>query len=355
MSTLNQIYYSAPGKLIATKDETSEFIISGYRINADPLLNLNTNLVAVPSSTGDFGVKGTMAFDKSHFYICIDNNKWARTRLAFWEEDVPISTEGLVIPTPTNWWNFTSNGNDLIGAYSFITNGNVTFDSIEGFKNPTSNTSLLNYSSNLIEPSVLNRDFSISFEVKRVGNGFLLGNPYGRLGFHFRFVDPTTENAVGGFTTAGTYLAFSWSTHTDNYNSTLGPTASLTNLDGPGARWTSLKSLNPINDSAYTQVLVTNNAFTRELKMYINGTLNDTKSYLTQSPLPRIRAGINILKGFGIGATIAGGTWGRPVDQIDYYNSSNIRYLGFWRNTVLNQENVTYLYNGGSFRRYPFV
>lgn len=334
MATINSIYYNSPGKQLFIDNNTNQFVVSGYRLSLDPNLNRDLNIVSAPDTTGDFGTRGNIAFDDHHIYYCINTNTWVRARLASWGDglqDPLVSPIQLPVPTPSNWWNFTSDAQDSIGSYNFQ-NPNpsqaISFSAENGFTNPTVNGCLLNYTSNLVEPSVSNIDFSISFEVKRINNGFLMGNPFGKLGFHFEFVNPSN-------TVYGPYLSFSLGRHTPAYN------------------WVRAVSNSQISTSAFTQVVATNNASSKTIKLYINGALERSTSY----------AGLQLgsvynnpsYQGWGIGASPNGSFWSFPVNSTEYYSSSSVRYMGFWKRKTLSAEEVNYLYNGGDFRRYPFV
>lgn len=325
MSTINSIYYVSQGKQLIIDNNTNQFIVSGYRLSVDPNLNRDLLIVQAPNTTGDIGQKGNIAFDNHHIYYCVDTNKWVRSRLADWSSDLQVPT-GSLVRVPTNWWKFTSNGNDLLGNYNFTQQRlGVNFDSTNGFTNEVPGGCLLNYGSNIIEPSVLNENFSISFEVKRINQGFLMGSANGKLGFYFEYTD---SNGLG----FGPYLQF----------------ALITRNGIVGTR-----SSSPISTSAFTQVVAINDAASKTIKMYINGTLQSTTSYAAQElfsyyPNPRYQ-------GWGIGASPDGSFDGRAVTSTERYNSSNIRYLGFWKGIILNATEISNLYNGGSFRRYPFV
>lgn len=332
MATVNSIYYNAPGKQLFIDNNTNQFVISGYRLAVDPTLNRDLLLVQVPDTTGDIGMQGNIAFDEHHIYYCVSTNRWVRARLANWDSTEDISPAApSEITTPTNWWNFTSNGNSILGNYNFTPKGTVNFNSTNGFTNPIVEGCLLNYTSNLIEPSVSNIDFSISFEVKRLNNGFLMGNPFGKLGFHFQFVNPSN-------TAYGPYLSFSLGTHGPFFNYS----------------WVTAISSSQISTSEFTQVVATNDAANKIIKLYINGVFETSTSYLGGNPLGSIYNNPSY-QGWGIGASPNGSAYGNPVNQTEYYSSSNVRYMGFWKGTALNAPQVLALYNGGDFRRYPFV
>lgn len=332
MATINSIYYNSPGKQLFIDNNSNQFVISGYRLAVDPTLNRDLLIVNAPNTTGDQGQKGNIAFDDHHMYYCIQENNWVRGKLARWETNFIAPTGGVNVTVPTNWWNLTSNANDSIGSYNFIVPyGTVNFDASNGFTNSTSPGCLLNYTSNLIEPSTLNENFSISFEVKRINNGFLMGNAFGKLGFHFEFVDALGLNA-------GPYLRFRMSAHVRPFVE---------------YRWVTLRSSNIISDSTYSQIIAINNASTKQITLYVNGDAGLTTSYAS-TPLQSMYDNPSF-QGWAIGANPNGSYFGNPVTSTEYYSSSNIRYMGFWKGKVLTSSDVSYLYNGGSFRRYPFV
>ena len=353
MATINSIYYVSPGKQLIIDDSTNQFIVSGYRLTLDPNLNRDLNIVSAPDTTGDFGNKGNIAFDNHHIYYCINTDTWVRARLASWGDDLEYAPIQSPVPIPSNWWNFTSNALDTIGSYNFQnpTSTQISFSEENGFTNPSFDGCLLNYTSNLVDLPASNTDFSISFEVKRINNGFLMGSLAGRLGFHFEFTGP-------GNTYAGIHgkLTFALSRHSA----------------GRSFNWIRATSDSTISTSAFTQVVVTNDSISKIIKLYINGTLERSTSY----------AGVQLgayfnppsYQGWGIGASpngsysanlvFAGGGFGRaygayvagtPVNSTESYSSSNIRYMGFWKRKALSAQEVTYLYNNGNFRRYPFV
>jgi len=339
MATINSIYYVSPGKQLIIDDSTNQFVVSGYRLTLDPSLNRDLNIVSVPESTGDFGNKGNIAFDNNHIYYCINTNTWVRARLASWGADLQYAPIQSPVPIPSNWWNFTSNALDTIGSYNFQnpTSTQISFSAENGFTNPSSNGCLLNYTSNLVDLPASNTDFSISFEVKRINNGFLMGSLAGRLGFHFEFTPGNTYNGTQGL------LTFALSRHS--------PYQSF--------NWIRATSDSIISTSAFTQVVVTNDSISKIIKLYINGTLERSTSYAGV----QLSAYFNApsYQGWGIGASPNGSYssngffGGTPVNSTERYSSSNIRYMGFWKRKALSAQDVTYLYNNGNFRRYPFV
>ena len=333
MATINSIYYVSQGKQLIIDNNTNQFMVSGYRLSLDPNLNRDLLIVQAPNTTGDIGQKGNIAFDNHHIYYCVNTNKWVRSRLADWTSEL-TAPEGSLIRIPTNWWRFTSNGNDLLGNYNFSQQRlGVNFDSTNGFTNPVPGGCLLNYSSNIIEPSVLNESFSISFEVKRIYGGFLMGSAYGKLGFYFEFTDPNGSNDFGVHgLSLGPYLQFALSTRNGSVRAV---------------------SSTQISSSQFTQVVAINDAASKTIKIYINGTLQGSTSYAAQELFSYY--GNPRYQGWGIGSNPDGSFDGRAVNSTERYSSSNIRYLGFWKGIILNDTEISNLYNGGSFRRYPFV
>ena len=108
-----------------------------------------------------------------------------------------------------------------------------------------------------------------------------------------------------------------------------------------------------ISFSEFTQVVAINDAASRIIKLYINGTLQASTSYANVSLGSRYSN--PSFYGWGIGASPNGSFGSNPVNSTERGNSVNIRYLGFWKGITLNETEISYLYNGGSFRRYPFV
>lgn len=333
MATINSIYYVSQGKQLFIDNSTNQFVISGYRLSVDPNLNRDLLIVQAPNTTGDIGEKGNIAFDNHHIYYCVNTNKWVRSRLADWTSDF-ISPEGSLIRVPTNWWRLTSNGGDLLANYNFSTQGrSINFDSTNGFTNPAAGSCLLNYSAHIVEPSVLNENFSISFEVKQLNQGFLMGNAFGKLGFYFEFTDPNGFNDFGVHgNSMGPYLGFALSTRNGSVRAV---------------------SSTQISFSVFTQVVAINDAASKIIKLYINGTLQASTSYAGVTLGTRYNNPANY--GWGIGASPNGSRDGNPVNSTERGNSVNVRYLGFWKGIALNETEISYLYNGGSFRRYPFV
>lgn len=333
MATLNPILAENAGKKIYVDDLTQEFIVSGYRLVLDQRLNRDTLLVTTPTSQNSAGTRGNIAFDNNHLYYCIDTNKWVRAKLANWDSTnyVSIPSTGLVsvnIPSPTHWWPFTSNGNSILGNYNFNSYNSPSFTT-NGLVTNGSNY-LLNCTSNIVEPTTLNENFSISFETKRTTNGFLMGCPFGKLGFHFGYVNRATRTARGDFSSAGSNLAFAFGTH---------------NTNGYSYRWSSAASTSSISNSTFSQIVATNDATNKQVKIYVNGVLEETTSYgapgtFYQNPM---------YLGFGIGASAQG------ICGVEYNATTLLKNMGFWKGTLLSQSNVTSLYNGGAFRSFPFV
>lgn len=49
-----------------------------------PRLNYVSGSVTPPATSSSAGTIGQMAWDSTHFYICIDTNTWVRCSLASW-------------------------------------------------------------------------------------------------------------------------------------------------------------------------------------------------------------------------------------------------------------------------------
>ena len=52
-----------------------------------PFSTLSANLIisnTAPATATSSGLKGTVAYDNTHFYVCIASNTWVRTTLAPW-------------------------------------------------------------------------------------------------------------------------------------------------------------------------------------------------------------------------------------------------------------------------------
>ena len=336
MATLNPILAENAGKKIYVNDLTQEFIVSGYRMVLDPRLNRDTLLVTTPISQNDPGIKGNIAFDNNHMYYCVDTNKWVRTKLASWnnvEYVLPPATGpgGVAgISTPTHWWPFTSNSNSILGNYNFNSYNNPSFTANGLVTNANNYNYLLNCTSNIVEPTTRNESFTISFETKRTTNGFLMGCPFGQLGFAFGYCNRNTRTARGDFSSAGPNLAFFFSTHY---------------TDGYSYRWSAAASTTSISNSSFSQIVAVNDATNKQVKIYVNGVLEETQSYgkpgtFYQNP---------IYQGFGIGASA------QSVCAVEYYSTTLLKNMGFWKGIALSQTEITNLYNGGAFKSYPFV
>lgn len=416
MASLNQIFYQAPGKLIQVNDATNEFIVSGYRLVVDKNLNRDLLIVETPSSTGDYGQKGNIAFDNNHIYFCRSTNDWLRGRLAQWkgnDNDIFVSAPNnpVNIANPTNWWKLQSPLSNLpngqkytspdLGNYIFIDVGALSenqnryltipisfggkgltpppsafFSTTSGYLNYPNEfnyttASLLNYSSNLVDLVSFNQDFSISFETRRIPNTsslstMILGNLYGALGFHFRFANK--DNLTSGNYLSGQNIVFSLSAHTSGlqgpvYNSDI--YWFQPNYLNNGNRWINVASNSNISTGTLTQIVATNNATTKEIKLYVNGNLENTKSY--QGIPLSVPRGVNKESqavGIGIGASPVGGISSiyfaqKPgagsASSVTQVNNVQVKNLGFWKNKILTQEEITNLYNNGNFISYPFV
>lgn len=337
MAELNTIYYNDPNRQLIVNNSTNEFIVSGYRLVVDATLNRDLALVSIPQSPTSAGKRGSLAFDKNYVYYCVNDNIWARTALASWENIKPaaLSTSSPAqiakIPQPSNWWNFTTNSNATLGDYNFQNFGTNTFSSSGAYIASQRNGSLLNYSINLVEPTTLNQSFSISFETKRLninsprGNQFLLGSAFGQLGFHFEY----TNSAV---TAPGDYLTFSFSTHTPSTYS-----------------WTRARSLNTITDTGYHQIVGVNDTYSKAILLYIDGIIQASGTYIT----PGSKYYGSSFKGFGVGANPNGSSYS-PVNSTEYNTPTIIRNMGFWKNYALTSGQISSLHNTGSFLAFPF-
>lgn len=333
MATLNPILVENANKKIYVNDTTQEFIVSGYRLMLDPRLNRDTILVTVPTSEDSIGIKGNIAFDNNHMYYCVDQNKWVRTKLASWDNKnyilppaTGVAAAGF-IPAPSHWWPFTSNGNSILGNYNFNAYNHPSFGTYglttAGYQ------WLLNCTSNIVEPSTVNENFTISFETKRTTNGFLMGCPFGKLGFSFYYVDRSTRQPRGDFTSTGPNLAFAFGTHPSKYS----------------YQWSSAASTSSISTSSFSQIVAVNDATNKVVKIYVNGTLEETTSYTAPGTIYQNPQ----FQGFGIGASAQG------ICGVEYISSTYLKNMGFWKGTVLTQSQITSLYNGGNFKSYPFI
>jgi hypothetical protein len=359
MASLNTIWSVAPNKGLFINSDTSQFIISGYRLIVDPLFNRDTLKVTPPTASNSIGERGNTAFDDHHLYYCIGINKWVRAKLAYWEEENNADVKpGLTspsqtyIPIPNNSWKLTSNGTDGIGEYHFYSYGPSRFDTVSGYSNDLGGY-LLNSTSNLIEPSTLNENFTLSFETKRpsmpaLDHRFFMGTPFGKLGFYLSWVNPDSKTLDGGYPTNGDYLNFSFNTHKT--------VSGVTNFF---YRWLGQTTLTPPSTSQFCQVVVTNEAATKLIKFYVNGILQSTASYAP----PYMNVGQNIgsiyqnpsYEGWGIGASPNGSARRNPAASVEYYSKvDGLRYMLFWKGITLNQAQVTQLYNNGNFIRYEY-
>lgn len=346
MATLNPILAENAGKKIYVNDSTQEFIVSGYRLVVDPNLNRDTILVTAPTSPNSPGNRGNISFDNNHMYYCIDTNKWVRSKLATWDSQsyvFPIDTGINNIPPPTHWWPFTTNGKSILGNYDF-TPQFVGFSS-EGARTSGwngGNSRLLNYQSNIVEPTTNNEDFTISFETKRfprgyngLSNSFLMGCPFGKLGFHFGYADKSSgPRDRGDFGLEGDNLVFAFGIHnTDNFN----------------YRWCSVIStgalIGPNYSGKHFLVTAVNKASTKTISLYINGALQETKSYGAPGTMYQNPA----YQGFGIGSSPT-----YPGNS-EYNANQIVRNMGFWKGRALTDQQISKIYNTGNFKVYPFV
>jgi hypothetical protein len=344
MATLNTIYYLNSGKQLYVNNDTNQFVISGYQLSLDPNLNANISLVNPPNLPDSLGQKGTITFDKNHVYYCYADNNWSRARLAGWTVDSTVSPIGIT--NPNNWWYFTLNSDPVFGNDYFFSNGNVTFNSSGVNTSGTNNNGLFCYKTLAIpgwskammyygQPEGLypNR-FSTSFETKRVNSsGFLLGSKYGQLNFHFEF--------------SGNYLVFNMPKSAGGGNPVTG-------------QWHKIPSISQFNNSSYYQVVATFDPRNDSLaKFYVNGVLQGSANYhYTTVSLYNGGFSFNTIpqaQGFGIGGTPLGNINGAQPNTLTENNKVIVRNLGFWYEYALNQTEITALYNGGTFRKYPFA
>jgi len=343
MSELNSIYYRDASKQLLVNNTTNELIISGYRLVVDSDLNRDLVPVAAPAEISSLGKKGNIAFDRNYVYYCVEDNSWKRAPLAKWR----VSSKGsnVQIPIPSHWWNLTNpnpvNGMGFAerGDYNFYTYSatpaeNPTFNSSGAFLKSSNGidrsrfpagVSLLNYSSNLVEPSSFNQDFTISFETKRLningihGGQFILGNRYGKLGFHFEYTN------INGAST-GNYISFKFAT------------------GSPG--FASIQSVNTgITDQNYHQVVAMNDAYNKAISLYVDGVLQGSGKY----PSARSLYSNPVHQGFAIGASV-NNNLNTPSNSTELNTPIIIRNMGFWKGAVLTSGQVQYLYNKGSFR-----
>lgn len=344
MATLNTIYYLNAGKQIFVDNNNNQFVVSGYQLNLDPNLNANISLGNIPASAFSIGKAGTITFDKNYIYYCHTENNWSRTRLAsVWENDSAVSPAGIT--NPNNWWYFTLNPDPVLGNDYFNSNGNITFNSNGANTSGTNNNGLF-CSTTLVIPGwskamiyygqpedLYPNSFSTSFETKRVNsNGFLLGSKYGQLNFHFEF--------------SGNYLVFNMPKAAGG-NPTTG-------------EWHKIPSISQFNNSSYYQVVATFDPRNNSLaKFYVNGVLQGSANYhYTTVSLYNGGFSFNTIpqaRGFGIGGTPLGNINGSQNNALTENNNVIVRNLGFWSNYALTQTEATRLYNGGTFRKYPFV
>jgi len=357
MAQINSIYYKDAGRQLFVDNDTNQFIISGYRVVVDPNLNRDLLIVAAPSSTGDRGQKGNIAFDGNHLYYCVDTNQWVRSKMAYWgardgSYGGGATNDGIITPgtntseiaTPTNWWPFTSSASASLGSYQFQPSPYGCVFNSNGFSNDQGLGYLLNYTSNLVEPSILNQDFSVSFEIKRrTDGGFIMGQPFGRLGFFFNFVDGVIGDR-GGFIADGQKIGFSINAHLGN----------LFQFPSYNAyRWRAVASTGPISTNVHSQIVGVNNAAARTITLYVNGVLQGTTSYADVALGSRFDN--PSFQGWGIAASPNGSFYSTPATSVEYYSTQMIRHLGFWKGYALTQTEITKLYNGGDFKTYPFV
>ena len=354
MATLNSLYYLSPGKQIFVDNSSNQFIVSGYKLSLDPNLNTSLSLGNIPTTPNDIGVAGTISFDQRFIYYCWANNNWSRARLASWTNDNTISPVGpgggggAGITNPNNYWYLTINGEPQIGESTFVASPNNPIFNSSGVTTNSvglTGTALYSFSTfafpgwtkaaiyyGLAEGSYPN-SFSISFETKRINaSGFLLGSKYGQQNFHFEF--------------SGNYLLFSMPKGNGGTPDT--------------GKWHSIRSISQFNNTNHYQVVATFEPRNDSLaSFYVNGVLQGSANYSPYNTVSLYNAGFSFgtvqqARGFGIGGTPLGNINGAQSNTLSERNSSVVRNLGFWNNYVLNQTEITTLYNGGTFRKYPF-
>ena len=357
MASLNTLFYEdiSKGQKIFFDASSNSLTLSGVSLRLDKNLNFDAiEKVNIPLSGSSAGTEGQIAYDDNHIYLCVKTGpetlaNWVRSKLTNFgalaaSSPIPLPPGETAIPIPQYWWPLTSNGNSSLSIpYSFVkpnNSTNVTFDSTDGVT--TSNiASLHNYSNPvLVTPSKNNTSFSISFQTKRFVNfdnesyGFFFGNAFGDLGFHFEFTDQN-------HTTRGNYLSFSLATHSED------------SLSFEPYNWKRVISNNiiPLNQSVFVvgvneaQGVDAQGRNIGNIKLYINGALQSTTSYA--SKIFSLYAQPNYY-GASIGA---GNTY---PGNVEYQSNTKMKNLTFWNNTALNQEQISYIYNNGSVKTYPY-
>lgn len=348
MAELNTIFYSGNAtKQLLVNNSTNEFIVSGYRLVLDQSLNRDLATVSAPTEVVSVGKKGNIAFDKNYVYYCVEDNVWKRAPLAKW---MPSSVAGT-FPKPSHWWSFQDSGANgqgfsQKGDYNFYTYSALpasvpTFNSsgvylgssagIDRTRYPAG-VSLLNFSSNLVEPSSLNQDFTISFETKRLNinatnsitntspRQVILGSQFGKLGFYFEY---STSNGYG----LGNFVSFKFSTGLALYASIQSTSTGIT-------------------DSFYHQVVGINDSYNKAISLYVDGILQGSGKY----PSPGYTYANPAAQGFAIGGLPLGNVGGRAAATVEANTPLIIRNLGFWKGVALNSGQVKYLYNDRQFR-----
>lgn len=372
MANINSIYFNSPSKQLFVDNQSNQFVVSGYRLVVDPTLNRDLLLVNPPVSTGDLGVKGNIAFDNNHIYYCADSNKWLRAKLASWvlpgQESSLYATNAGPLPSPTHWWPFRGWGQPLPPTHGKeVINGSYNFDyGAPSFMMPAfsdgvttdSSRNLLNFTSNLVQPSVVNESFSLSFEIKRANpnsiypnqqGGFILGSMFGRLGFHVSYCN-TASGKIGAFGARGAYEVTG-----SNIQFALGAHLSGTsNFSSGSYRWASVATTTALTDyNSFYQIVCTNDFATKTIKIYSNGQEEASFSY---ENLPLASKYNNPAhQGWGIGGNPNGSWAGANVRSTTNNQFLTLRNMGFWRGTALTPSQVAELYNGGTFKRYPFI
>jgi len=58
--------------------------IETLQANVATLQSVTISNVAYPSTASSTGIKGQVAFDATHIYVCVATNTWVRANLAAW-------------------------------------------------------------------------------------------------------------------------------------------------------------------------------------------------------------------------------------------------------------------------------
>jgi hypothetical protein len=124
-------------------------------------------------------------------------------------------------------------------------------------------------------------------------------------------------------------------------------------------QWHQIKSISQLNNTGYYQVVATFEPPDGSIaKFYVNGVLQGSANYHYET-VSLYNAGFSFgtvpqARGFGIGGTPLGNINGAQSNTLSERNSVVVRNLGFWNHYVLNETEITALYNGGNFRKFPF-